>query len=257
MTTVPALPTRRTRLAAVLGAAALVVVAMTGCTDGSDGGSAADATPQVTAENGVDALDSSALLEATTKALQAQPAFRVRGNTTEGALDLVFVKGTGAYGTVTTGGNAITVLATGGKVWVKGDAAFYESLVGQGSSTLIGDKWVELPAASVPQVEVFTDGSAFLDNMIDPKATLEVTDVKRLDGDDVVGAQDTDGGGTLWVAAQGEPLPLRFDERGAAGDVGVLRFVDYGVVVPIAAPAPEQIAAVPVPAPTPAPAQAQ
>ena len=252
----PALPARRSRVAAALGAAALVVVAVTGCAVGSGGSDAsAEATQQVTAENGVDSLDSAALLEATTKALEAQPAFRVRGNTTEGALDLAFVKGAGAYGTVTTGGNAITVLATGGKVWVKGDAAFYESLVGQGSSTLIGDKWVELPATSVPQVEVFTDGSAFLDNMIDPKATLEVTDVKRLDGGDVVGAQDTDGGGTLWVAAEGEPLPLRFDERGAAGDVGVLRFVDYGVVVPIAAPAPEQIAAVPVPAPTPAPAQ--
>lgn len=238
---------RLSRLAPGLASVLLVVGAATGC--GLFGGSenagrtAASATPKPST-NGVDKLSPAELLETASKNLETQPAFRVRGNTTSGALDLVFVKDVGSTGTINIGGHPLTMLSTGGKVWVKGDAGYYEAAVGQGSAQLIGDKWVELPAGALPKIAVFTDGMTFLSNMISTKTDATITELQQLDGSQVIGAQDTDGGGTLWVAAQGVALPLRFDERGAAGDNGVLRFVDYGVAVPIAAPPPEQVAQV-------------
>lgn len=251
---------RRTRLAASLCSVALVIGVVTGCA--SSGGSADterathSATPKPST-NGVEKLSPARLLETASRNLEAQSAFRVRGNTTNGALDLVFVKGVGSTGTVTIGGHALTMLATGGRVWVKGDSAYYETAVGPGSAQLIGDKWVELPAEATPRIAVFTDGATFLSNMINPTAGAALTDVQEVDGSQAIGAQDP-AGGTLWVAARGPALPVRFDERGAAGDDGVLRFVDYGVAVPIAAPPAEQVAQVPPapPAPPqPAPAQ--
>jgi hypothetical protein len=247
---------RLARLATAIPSVVLIVGAATACGffEGSEGPdeTAARATPKPST-NGIDRLSPIELLETASRNLEMQPAFRVRGNTTNGALDLVFVKGVGSTGTVSTGGHPLMVLATGGKVWVKGDAAYYEAAVGQGSAQLIGDKWVELPPAAIPKIAVFTDGATFLSNMIDTHAEATLTQLQELDGSPVIGAQDTDGGGTLWVAAQGVALPLRFDERGAAGDNGVLRFVDYGVAVPIAAPAPEQVALVPPPPAAPAP----
>jgi hypothetical protein len=242
---------RRSRLAASLCSVALVVAAGTSCA--SSGGSAdteratSSATPKPST-NGVEKLSPAKLLETASSNLEAQSAFRVRGNTTNGALDLVFVKGVGSTGTVTIGGHALTMLATGGKVWVKGDPAYYEAAVGPGSAQLIGDKWVELPAEATPKIAVFTDGATFLSNMINTTADTALTDIQDVDGSQAIGAQDPAGGGTLWVAANGPALPVRFDERGAAGDSGVLRFVDYGVAVPIAAPPSDQVAMVP-PAP--------
>lgn len=41
---------------------------------------------------------------------------------------------------------------------------------------------------------------------------------------------------TLWVAAQGEPVPLRFEERGASANAGVLKFSDFGADVKVERP---------------------
>ena len=197
---------RRSRLAASLCSVALVVAAGTSCA--SSGGSAdteratSSATPKPST-NGVEKLSPAKLLETASSNLEAQSAFRVRGNTTNGALDLVFVKGVGSTGTVTIGGHALTMLATGGKVWVKGDPAYYEAAVGPGSAQLIGDKWVELPAEATPKIAVFTDGATFLSNMINTTADTVLTDIQDVDGSQAIGAQDPAGGGTLWVAANG------------------------------------------------------
>jgi hypothetical protein len=249
---------RRTRLAAVaLSFVALIGGVASGCASSDRFAEpkrpSASASPKPST-NGIEKLSSAEVLETASKNLQAQPAFRVRGSTAHGALDLVFVNGVGSTGNVTIGGYPLTLLATGGKAWVKGDPAYYEAAVGPGSAQLIGDKWVELPAEAMPKIAVFTEGAAFLSNVINTTADVTLTGLQEVDGSPAIGAQDSAGGGTLWVAASGPALPVRFDERGAAGENGVLRFVDYGVAVPIAAPPPEQVAQVPAPPPAAPPA---
>jgi hypothetical protein len=43
------------------------------------------------------------------------------------------------------------------------------------------------------------------------------------------------------VSARGEPLPIRFEEKGAAGGTGILTFSDFGTEVAIEAPAAETV----------------
>ena len=247
----PAARRRRTARAVPGAAAALALAAvLAGCGPVTDqtaptAGASSDAS-------GASAAEAGDLVRQALGNLEDAEAFTVRGSTTDGAIDVAYVRGVGATGTVTSGGSPVTVLATAGKVWVKGDAAWYEGTVGAGSAALIGDKWVELPADVLPSVEVLVDGSALLDSLVDPRGVFERTAVQDLDGVEVVGARDTDSGGTLWVTATGDPLPVRYEERGAVGDQGVLHFADVGVIVPIAPPAPEQVAVVPAPASPPA-----
>lgn len=247
-------PTRRCSRPAAVVVGALTLAVAAGCGSVREDATAASAaTESVGTQASTATLDSRALVTSAVENLRARPVFHVRGSTTDGALDLVFVKDVGAMGTVTAGGAPITVLATAGKVWVKGDAAWYESTVGAGSAALIGEKWVELPTSALPQVAVLTNGTALLGGLLDPTADVTLTAVRDLEGQKVVGAQDPVSGGTLWVAATGTPLPVRFDERGAVGDRGVLRFVEDGTEVTIAAPPPEQVAVVPAASAPPAP----
>jgi hypothetical protein len=65
--------------------------------------------------------------------------------------------------------------------------------------------------------------------------------VREVEGAPAVGLVFSETGGTLWVSARGEPLPIRFEEKGAAGGTGILTFTDFGTEVVIEAPAVETV----------------
>ena len=101
-----------------------------------------------------------------------------------------------------------------------------------------------VPATPIPDVgsfAIFADGMTFADRVLGAQGPVEMTDVSDVNGLPALGLVFAETGGTLWVSAEGDPLPIQFDEKGASGGTGVLTFTDFGAEVAIQAPAAESV----------------
>jgi hypothetical protein len=68
-----------------------------------------------------------------------------------------------------------------------------------------------------------------------------MSDVRDVNGVPAVGLVFRETGGTLWASAQGDPLPIQFEEKGASAGAGVLTFADFGADVALQAPAADSV----------------
>jgi len=236
---------RARRAAAIVGTAGIALASACGSGDHD----APDVTPiaQIAsdpsppAENGVDQLAPADALDASIDAMQESGAFTVRGTTKAGStIDMAFQVGVGAQGTVTTD-SEVRLVAVEGSVYVTGDPAVIAEQIGDDVDETIADKWLLVPSDSTAGFRMLTGATAFTESVLRNAAATEVTSVRDLDGRPAVGILFDATGATLWVAADGEPTPLQFDEKGATGDHGVLTFGDYGGEVDIAPPDPDNV----------------
>lgn len=189
------------------------------------------------AQNGIADVTPGEALDRAIAAMEATGSYRVKGTTTDGnALNIAFQVGVGSVGTVKAG-NPVKLVAVDGAVYVSGNAESMEALVGDDVDSTIGEKWLSINAGSGSAYAIFADGTTFAEAVLGAGAPSEISSVNEVDGQLAVGLLFPDTGGTLWVAATGEPLPLRFEEKGASAGKGVLQFTDFGTEVDISAPA--------------------
>lgn len=233
------------RLAAVCGSVVLTVT-VTAC--------AADEHPSVAplaqisvedgptaASNGIDELTPEQVLERAIAALQATGSYRVSGTTTGGnAINITFKVGVGSVGTVSSG-NPVQLVAARGAIYVTGDPASLAAQVGADVDSTIAGKWLLISADSASGFAIFADGTTFATAVLGAEAPAEMTGVADVGGVPAVGLIFPETGGTLWVAARGEPVPLRFEEKGATAEAGVLTFTDFGTEVAVKPPAPDAV----------------
>jgi hypothetical protein len=228
-----------------LAAASLVVItagALAGCGDGEHPGVKPQAQIVVdvgatAAPNGVDQLPPPQALEQAIGVLESKGSYRVTGTTTRGsAIDISFKVGVGSVGTVRSG-SPVRLVAADGVVYVTGDAETLSEQVGGDVDGTIAGKWMLIPPDSTSRFAIFADGATFATAVLGAEAPSAVTDVARVDGVPAVGLVFPESGATLWVAAHGEPIPLRFEEKGASANAGVLRFTDFGADVAVKPPA--------------------
>jgi len=199
-------------------------------------------TPQAgVAENGLDERSAEDALADVLDALEGQDSYHVIGSSAGGGMvDISFHGGTGATGTVGSQ-SPVTLVALDGRVYVTGDADFMAENVGADAATRMADKWLLLPADATSDFSIFADGTSFAQAVFGDQGPVEMSGVREVKGVPAVGLVFTETGGTLWVSAEGAPLPIQFEEKGASAGTGVLTFSGFGAEVTIEAPAAESV----------------
>lgn len=154
------------------------------------------------------------------------------------SLDLRDKAGAGT-GTITIGGGEIDVVRSGDDIYLKGDK---DALTAFGASSaqasLVAGKWLRQSVSaggSFSSLAGLLDSTALFGNVTTPTGTLKTGTTTTVNGHKVFTLIDgsPQGDGTLYVAATGDPLPLRVDQPGSSG--GSLDF-EYGVPVDVKAP---------------------
>lgn len=248
------------RLAAA-GSAVLVTIALTACSSGPEH-PAVSPLAQISvdeglteAPNGIDELAPADVLQRSLAAMRATGSYRVTGTTVSGnAIDIAFEDGVGSVGTVGAEA-AVQLVATPGAVYVTGDESLAAS-VGADVGTTLAGKWLLISPEDASSFAIFADGATFATAVLGADDPEGLTAVREVDGQPAVGLLFPETGGTLWVAAKGEPLPLRLEEKGASAGTGVITFSDYGTEVAVTPPAEDavvDVTKIPVATPTPTP----
>ncbi|TDD69135.1 hypothetical protein E1262_14030 [Jiangella aurantiaca] len=208
------------------------------------------------APNGVDELAPAEVLQRSLAAMRATGSYRVTGTTVGGnTIDIAFKDGVGSVGTVGSD-TTVQLVATPGAVFVTGDPESLATYVGADVDTTLAGKWLLISPEAASSFAIFADGSTFAAAVLGADDPEGLTAVREVDGVPAVGLLFPQTGGTLWVAATGEPLPLRLEEKGASAGAGVITFSDYGTEVAVTPPAEDAVVdltKIPVPGATPTP----
>ncbi|RZU12860.1 hypothetical protein [Streptomyces sp. BK239] len=241
-----AIPQGRTRRRTVLaGAVCALVVTSTGLT--GCGGEDPDA-----GTNGVGKLAADEIQAKAKAAAGAAGAVRLAGTVVAGGrsykLDMR-LKANGGSGTVTAQGASFQLLRIGEELYLKADAGFWkhedskDSEGGGGKDTDAADKldgkYVKVPTGdpSYKKFSGFTDKALLLDSLLTLHGSLGKDGHQE---DPASGARTIrisgggGSGGTLDVALEGQPYPLRLVR---AGDAGTLSFSAWGEDFALAEPA--------------------
>jgi hypothetical protein len=221
----------RVRLAVVPFVAAAAFLA--GCDAKSDTATA----PTTPAGNGVEALPADEILTKAKAALTAATSYHVKGDVLEEGQIVKYdltVAGKDVSGTAEMQGLSLEVIKVGDDLYMKASDKFWADLLPPGeesSLAMLKGKYVKADATSglfAPLGNAFT-----AEEMLKPKGTFSKGETKTFDGVPAIGLIDSKDKSVLYVATQGEPLPLAFE---SPDNKGVARFTEYNQPVEITAP---------------------
>jgi hypothetical protein len=218
-------PRRRTSLT---GAAVALLLAATfaacggsdSSSDSSSSSSASTSTQTTAADNGVADKSADEILADATAAAKAASAVHIAGGVGGVELDLTLVRGEGARGTIAQGANEFEIVSVGDAVYLKGSPDFYRQIGGEAAVTLLGDRWLRVPAggADFGSFAQLTDMGKLLDQALAPEgSTVSKGEVEDAGGQPAVPL--TSDRGTLFVAATGEPYPLQIVQTRGSGRI--------------------------------------
>lgn len=222
------MPTGR-RPAALVALVTLVVGG--GLLAGCDDAEPPAAAPVVLVDNGVAGLAPAEILQRAKAALARAQSFRVRGSVPGRGqrieLDLK-VRGAEVVGAMTweRAGARVDVLRVGGQRYVRPDERFLAMTeVGSAGaanvSRALAGRWARVPDGGDEFAELFRVADA--DALLAVGGTLTKGAAKEIAGRKAIGLVERGAnGGTLYVATDGEPYPVR---REGAGTVA---FSDFG-----------------------------
>ncbi|WP_152644871.1 hypothetical protein [Kitasatospora griseola] len=242
-------------MTAVAGAAAAVAALTAGC--GGSGGSTGPAaaaspaaatatagTPAPGADNGVAGLPAAEILQRSARALRDARSVRAVGTIAGGGqpitMDLRLDTDGNCTGTLSqTDVGGFQVVKAGQQLWVKPDQAFWQSHGGSALADQVGDRYLKTTSDDPDFGEIGTlcDLGGLADQLGAATSDLTKGAATTVQGRPAVPlARSTDTGtATLYVAAQGPPVPLRLEQ-----DVGAVDFEEFGTPVPSATPGPDQ-----------------
>jgi hypothetical protein len=202
-----------------------VVLALAGCGGSSSNGEAKKSAEQVVSD--------------AQKAALAASSVHVTGNVTDNGtpltLDLTIVKDKGGKGTFAENGLSFDVVRIGDTVYIKGSKAFLEQFAGATAAQLFAGKWLKGSATDgqLSALTPLTDAQQLFKAALGNHGKLANKGETDLDGKKVVAIVDTTQGGTLYVAATGDPLPVQLK---GSKQQGRLAFADWNADAAIEAP---------------------
>ncbi|TMK97144.1 MAG: hypothetical protein E6G34_13570 [Actinobacteria bacterium] len=217
---------KSTSVAATLALLLLAALALASC-GGSSGNGIASKTP-------------TEILALSKQAADSANSVHVAGSiVSKGSpltLDLFLLAGKGARGRLSEGGSSFELIETGGTVYLRGSAAFYRRIGGAAAAQLLNGKWLKAPAStpSFASLGSLTDLRRLIDSTLADHGTLAKGATTSVNGQRVVGLNDTSKGGTLYVAATGKPYPIQIARTGANG--GRVIFDRWNAPVSLTAP---------------------
>lgn len=246
---------------AVATAALFLLGGVAGCSTSSTTPSESSASPTAAATpNGVEKKEAKQILADSRAAAAAASSVTVAverdngGSTVRTDLSLSADGSTGTLGQ--PDGQSVEVIGTADAYYVKG-GAFAQSLGADAAASLDG-KWLMIPKDN-PAAQSFAGlGSVkeFADTTLAAPEDLKKLPVTDIDGMQAVGLESAQG--TLWIATEGEPYPLKI--TAPKGQSGSLTMSGWNQPVTITPPPQDEVVDIsslnlPTAAPTPAPTQ--
>jgi hypothetical protein len=163
-------------------------------------------------------------------------------------IDMRIERGGGARGTVTVGGNPVTLLRVGSVAYVKGSSSFYTATAGATAARLLAGKYLKVSSTSktFSALLSITDLDSFAKELFTPQGTLTKGGVTTVAGRRAVELRDGQGS-RLYVSLQGPAYPLKIVPPPSASAGQGITFSDYGSAVALTPPPASQVLSVPVP----------
>jgi hypothetical protein len=220
-----------------LAALAFAALLLAGC----GGGSSSSSSSSASAGNGVADKSPADILAATKVASDAASTVHVSGSiVSDGSpitLDMNLLAGKGGRGQLSESGLAFELIQVGKTVYIKGSNAFYKHIGGNAAAQLLEGKWLKAPAsdADFASLSQLTDLRQLVDQTLASHGTLTKAGTSTVAGQKVVGITDKAKGGTLYIAATGQPYPVEISKSGSGG--GKITFDRWNKTVTLAAPA--------------------
>ncbi|WP_330240622.1 hypothetical protein [Streptomyces sp. NBC_00525] len=198
--------------------------------------------------NGVGKLSAPEIEKKTRTAVDSADAVRLAGTLVSkgGTYKIdMRLKDRGGAGSVTSKNSSFTLLRIGEELYLKADAGFWSHADegktdtgedGAAAADKLEDKYVKVPQddPTYKQLSGFTDKKVLLDGMLTLHGELSKGDRDEIRGKRTIRIMGGEGaGGSLDVALDGKPYPLRF-ARGGGG--GVITLADWGKDFSLKAP---------------------
>jgi hypothetical protein len=176
------------------------------------------------------------------KAAEAASSLHVSGQISavgqQIGIDMTIVKGKGATGSMTLGGQKVDLVVIGNDGYMKAGAAFWTQFGGSSGSTIaqmLQGKWVKFPMTNTQFAELtsLTDSKSLFDQLGSVSGTPKNKGVTTYQGQSVV---EIDNQGKLYVASSGTPYPVAAVATGA-GVGGTITFGSWNKSATLTAPA--------------------
>jgi hypothetical protein len=190
--------------------------------------------------NGEASKPASQVLADVQKAAQAAKGVHVAGSITDAGkpltLDLFLVKGKGGKGTMSESSLRFEIIRVGNKAYIKGSDAFLKQFAGSAGQQLLHGKWLQGSATSgdLASLTPLTDLEKLFKGALTSHGKLKNEGETTYKGQKAVALKDTTQGGTLYIAATGEPLPIAI--VGGTNKEGTITFDRWNETEPIDAP---------------------
>jgi len=214
----------------------LLVALLVGCGGGSSSSSSASS------DNGVAGKSPADILAATKVASDAARTVHVSGSIVSNGspitLDMNLLAGNGGRGQLSENGLSFQLIQVGKTVYIKGSPAFYKHIGGSAAAQLLQGKWLKAPASNsdFASLSQLTDLRQLVDQTLSNHgSSLTKIGTSTVNGQKVVGITDKAKGGTLYIAATGQPYPIQIAKSGSGG--GKITFDHWNSSVTLAAPA--------------------
>ncbi len=218
---------RISRRALIMGLISTLIAACGGSSGAADNGEAAKQPDQI--------------LKDTVAALRGAEAVHMYGEVPTGSdtigMDLHYNRSGNLMGTITIGTVNADLVITGGHTFLKGRSLFAR-FGGDQAASVIGDRWVVVPAGTGPGSEIvdglatFTDFNKLADLFATPTGgAVTKGGASTVDGRPAVSLRASDS--VLWVSTTGRAYPVALKPR--AGSRG-LHFASWDQAVDVTAP---------------------
>ena len=217
---------RSLRLAALFA----VAVLLAGCGGGGGGGE----------DNGVADKTADEIVADATAAAKSANSVYVHGSTTSGGqplvIDVHLVRDKGGAGHLEVNGFSVDIVRVGNTAYFKGDDDFWKQFGGEAAATLFKDKWVSAPAdrGDLASLTPLTDIGQLFDGILGEHGALEKGDKTDVNGTSAIKVEDTEQGGAIYVATEGEPYPLKLES--STEQPGSIEFEDWDKSYDVNAP---------------------
>lgn len=228
--------------------APVLALGLTACGSSGSTGTPSVSSEASSSEAGPDlaSLSATEILALTREAIAAQSSVHVVAEINGGTIDITVARGEGGKGDISLQGLTFEFIATGGTFYLRGSKEFYAEFA-PGLESLFGDKWLSdsLSSESVQEFIPFSDMDVLLnEELLEPVYTGEfeftVGEPSEYNGVPAIGLTTTTpdaGDVTLWIALEGEPLPLAL----SGGDAQRIDFLEWGAPVDLVAPPADDV----------------
>jgi hypothetical protein len=151
-------------------------------------------------------------------------------------IDIRLVADEGGEGRLVVNGLSFDIVRIGDRAYFRGDEAFWRNFGGGEVVELLEGRWVEAPADSgdLASLTPLTDMDQLFDSILGDHGTISKGDETKVEGAAAIVLEDVDKGGKLYVATEGEPVPLKLE--GPTDSPGSIAFDEWNAEHELKAP---------------------